>query len=361
MRGLRVTFCLAEASSYFAACLRALAQFEETELSVIHLQLFDVPPPWREDLLAGLEAHSIRASDGLKSNCVLDAISESRPEAIVLCGWFYKPYVRAVLQPALSRSRVIVGMDSPWRGTLAQRLNRVRLWRLLKRLSLIVVAGERSRQYALRLGVPDDKIVTGYYGCDYTGFENAGKKRVEFHGTWPRSFLFAGRYVSDKGLDVLMRAYKLYAESVSNPWTLTCCGVGPLAGLIERVQGVLNLGYVEPSDMPRTMAQYGTLVLPSLFEPWGVVIAEACASGMPVVCTNECGAGVDLVRPYYNGVIVPKDNAPALAGALRWIHQQEEILPTIGARSKALSEAYSATAWATRWYNYLLAAKGDPF
>jgi glycosyltransferase involved in cell wall biosynthesis len=132
-----------------------------------------------------------------------------------------------------------------------------------------------------------------------------------------------------------------------------------LEGLIVGADGVRNQGYVEPSEMPQTFSQYGALVLPSRFEPWGVVIPEACASGLPVVCTTACGAGVDLVRPYYNGIIVPQGDATALAGALRWIHQQEAILPLMGARGQALAEAYSANAWATRWYNYLLTAKID--
>jgi len=94
----------------------------------------------------------------------------------------------------------------------------------------------------------------------------------------------------------------------------------------------------------------------SHFEPWGVAIAEAAASGLPLICTTACGASVDLVRPYYNGLLAAPRDVDGLARAMQWIHEHESELPIMGKRSHALAEAFSAEAWAARWHNYLLEA-----
>jgi glycosyltransferase involved in cell wall biosynthesis len=243
-------------------------------------------------------------------------------------------------------------MDSPWQGTVAQRLARFRLAGLVKRLDLAVTSGDRSYQYARHIGVPENRIRSGYYGFDNQLFCGVASERSVAAGGWPRQFLFVGRYVPDKDLATLVKAYSLYRTSVSRPWGLTCCGAGVDAELLKGITGVVDAGFVPPRELPSVFRGHGAFVLPSLFEPWGVVIAEAAASGLPVVCTTACGAGVDLVRPYYNGLTVTTQDAPELARAMRWIHEHESELPKMGQRGQALAQPYSAEAWATRWYNY---------
>ena len=90
--------------------------------------------------------------------------------------------------------------------------------------------------------------------------------------------------------------------------------------------------------------------------PWGVVIAEASAAGLPVICSSACGAASDLVRSYFNGVVVPPETPAALARAMRWIHERQSELPEIGRRGQSLAAAFSAESWAVRWHNYLIEA-----
>jgi glycosyltransferase involved in cell wall biosynthesis len=112
---------------------------------------------------------------------------------------------------------------------------------------------------------------------------------------------------------------------------------------------VSNAGFVQPDGQPEILARHGVFVLASRFEPWGVAIAEACAAGLPVIHSEACGAAVELVRPYFNGVGVATENAAALTAAMRWCHDHHSELPEMGARSQPLAAAYSADAWADRW------------
>ena len=83
--------------------------------------------------------------------------------------------------------------------------------------------------------------------------------------------------------------------------------------VISAEPGVTNMGFVQPSKQPEIFASHGVFILPSRYDPWPLVIVEACASGLPVVHTEACGSAVELVRPYFNGVSVTTDDAASLA------------------------------------------------
>ncbi len=90
-------------------------------------------------------------------------------------------------------------------------------------------------------------------------------------------------------------------------------------------------------------------MLPSVYEPWGVVIAEAAATGLPVICTEACGASVEIVRTGYNGLVVPTADEGALFRALTWAHENHDQLPEMGRRAAVYARAHSATRWGQSW------------
>lgn len=356
-RPLRVVFCWSEVSGYMAACWQALARRPGIDLHVLHPQkLFEaVDNPFDLDpLLTGLSHQMLPAKGPDLDRWLLAAVQARRPDVVVHCGWIYWPYTRLAAAPELAHVPMVLGMDSPWRGTVPQRLARLRLSRFISRMSLVVTAGDRSAEYARRLGVADRRIHSGYYGFDDRQLRPVADSRAG--SAWPRQFLFVGRYVDQKDLPSLMRAYTEYRSQVSDPWGLTCCGVGPDQRHLQGVPGVVDEGFTQPSNLPAVFQRHGAFVMASDFEPWGVVIAEAAASGLPVVCTSACGAGVDIVRNYYNGIVTAPGDVAGMARAMRWVHDHEGDLPAMGARGRSHAVAYSAEAWAARWHNYLLEA-----
>jgi glycosyltransferase involved in cell wall biosynthesis len=253
-----------------------------------------------------------------------------------------------------------MAMDTPFRGDLRQRLARLWLHGLLRRIDRVVVPGERGRAYATRLGVPPDRIHLGLYAYDQDMFhEGLHHDRERRAGGWPRRFLFVGRYVPEKALDVLMDAYRRYRSLVNDPWPLGCCGHGPLGRLLTGVPGVHDHGFVQPDMQPSLFADHGVFVLPSRYEPWGVAVAEAMASGLPAICSSACNAAVSLLHPYWNGLEVPAGDAAALARAMRWMHDNERGLPEMGRAAAGIAKAYAACQWAVRWREICLAACRD--
>jgi glycosyltransferase involved in cell wall biosynthesis len=184
------------------------------------------------------------------------------------------------------------------------------------------------------------------YGIDFDTFAGPAEARWAAGYEWPRRFLFAGRYVPIKGIDMLVAAYRIYRGAVADPWPLTTCGSGPLKHLLEGVPGVTDRGFVQPVGLPAVFAEAGVFVLPSRLDPWGQVIVEAAASGLPVVCTQACGAAAENVRDYHNGLLVPAVDPGALAQAMIWMHEHYDALPRMGRESQHLAAAYSAQRWA---------------
>ena len=136
--------------------------------------------------------------------------------------------------------------------------------------------------------------------------------------------------------------------TADNTPTLTCTGKGPLAHLLK-APGIEDLGFVQPDDQPELWARCGAFVLSSTFDPWPLVVVEASAAGLPVVCTAACGSAVELVRSHHNGLTVATGDAEALAGGLSFIHQAYDRLPEMGRRGQVLAEAYRGEAYADRW------------
>lgn len=361
-RPISVVFCWAEVTGYMAACWQALARRPGIDLHILHTrQIHDtVKNPFDlEPLLGGLSHEMFDGTRADIDEWLLAVVRRHRPDVVVLCGWIFWPYTRLPQAPELAPVRFVLGMDSPWSGTLRQRLGRLRLAPVIKRMSAVITAGERSDEYARRLGVPQNRLHHGYYGFDQSPLAGLGAAR-RAGGAWPRRFLFVGRYVPQKDLATLVAAYRAYCGMVEEPWGLTCCGSGPDGHLLDGVPGLVNAGFTQPAELVGRFRDHGAFVIASTFEPWGVVLAEAAGSGLPVVCTTACGAGLDIVRSYYNGLITPPGDVDALARAMRWIHEHEAELPEMGERGRALADAFSATSWASRWHNLLLAVVANP-
>src|SRR5690606_34557147 len=199
---------------------------------------------------------------------------------------------------------------------------------------------------ARTLGFNGDRLWDGYYACDWDAFASAGQGSARAAAPFERAFLFAGRYVPVKGLDTLLAAYRMYRGRVSDPWRLRCAGTGPLQSELAG-EGVEDLGFIQPDALPAVMAEASAFVLPSRFEPWGVVAHEAAASGLPLILSDACGAGVHLLRHLYNGYSFPTGDAASLARAMVAMHElSDDRRQAFRQASFELSKQYTPQRWA---------------
>ncbi|RMH39016.1 MAG: glycosyltransferase, partial [Gammaproteobacteria bacterium] len=232
-----------------------------------------------------------------------------------------------------------------WTGSLRQRVaSVVAPWYLHSAIDVLWVSGERQRQLARRLGYAGARCWSGYYACDWDRFADVYRR---VGSARPRAFLYVGRYVPIKGLDILLTAYRQYRAQVTDPWPLICVGSGEQEVLLQGVEGVYNQGFVQPQDLPEQMAQASAFVLPSRREPWGVVVQEAAAAGMPLICSDVCGAAVHLLQDGYNGYLFESGNASHLSDCMGRVTEAPLAhWEAMSKRSHQLSAQYTPHRWA---------------
>jgi glycogen synthase len=144
-----------------------------------------------------------------------------------------------------------------------------------------------------------------------------------------RDFVFVGRLVSDKGVDVLLRALEQLAVTERAP-SLTIIGDGPESPRLRALSRELGLdgrvrflGRLDGEELVRELNRHRVLVVPSTWEePFGIVALEGIACGCVVLGTQ--GGGLpEAIGPC--GRTVPNGDAASLCRALRDLAQREDL------------------------------------
>jgi glycosyltransferase involved in cell wall biosynthesis len=350
-RPIRIAICWTGTAGYLTASWRALAAVSGVTQKVFTFPFFGRgSAPLKTEQLAGLSYELLDEHRWSDVAYLGERVAEFKPDVVALCGWVSPGFSGLPFHPKLRSVRFMMGIDTQWSASLKLRLGRYRHRRLFARIRRVMVAGDRGVHAAEALGFPVSRIRRGMYGTDVAPLVPLYDRRLVLSTGWPRSFLFAARLVPEKGVEVLSDAYQAYRKVVSQPWDLICMGTGPLERLLKDVPGVRLLGFVQPPEQPAVWLDAGTFILSSVQEPWGVVVCEAAAAGLPIICTDVSGAGIDVVRPYYNGLIIPSGDVGALTSAMVWMHENYADLATMGGRSRPFGDAHSAEIWAKRWH-----------
>jgi len=342
----KIIFLWTDISGYMAACWRALSLAEGVEVKVLAYGSSQATA-FSSGLMAGIDWHAMSESERNDPDFLERQIVDFDAEVVVLSGWLNPAYRKLPFRQALQGKRFVMGMDTPWWGNLKQYLARFALWSYLSRINKVVVTGERCWQYAIRLGFDQSQIVRGLYGVDYASLSKLYERRCAL-SEWPKQFLFAGRYSQEKGIDLLLQAYTDYRKQVENPWPLVCCGKGPLGDLLKGQEGVVDRGFLQPAELHEEMVRSGCFILPSEFDPWPLILVEACAAGLPVISTEVCGSSVELVRSHHSGFSVAVNDLNLLTLAMLQAHRHSR-LPQYGEYAMQLASAYSAEVWVERW------------
>ncbi|WP_390817447.1 glycosyltransferase [Symmachiella macrocystis] len=145
--------------------------------------------------------------------------------------------------------------------------------------------------------------------------------------------LFVGRLIPMKRVDLLIRAF--HAAPISQSASLVIVGDGPMRSELETMVADLGLtsrvrfvGFLQPPNVVEWYSLADLFVLPSS-EPWGVVVLEALASGLPVIVTDEVGCHPDVVNSPLVGDIVPAGQLEELTSALQRRLSQANAYSTV--------------------------------
>jgi glycosyltransferase involved in cell wall biosynthesis len=261
----------------------------------------------------------------------LAALRRFAPDVIVsgelgLRSWLAWLYARRAGVPLVLwtyPSRSVAATWSPlgrgWRGAL------------LGQADAVVGMGAQAREVLRGLGVPTQRLFDAPNAHDAEAIEHAlagtdvGMARHGLRaalGARERICLVAGRLVAPKGLRPLLVAWTQLPADLRAHWTLLFVGDGPLRGEIEAAAAraapgeIALAGALPAARMAELYTAADLLVFASLGDPWGLVVNEALACGLPVLCSRLAGCADDLVSDGENGWVFDPTDATAFAAAL---------------------------------------------
>jgi glycosyltransferase involved in cell wall biosynthesis len=163
-----------------------------------------------------------------------------------------------------------------------------------------------------------------------------------------RYLLASSRFVPKKNVRNLLRGFAQYAsESGADAWHLVLLGDGELRGAIERhaaelgVSRLLHLpGFIQYDELPIYYGLAEAFVHAAIVEPWGLVVNEAMASGLPVLISRQCGCAEDLVSEGRNGFLFDAERPGELAAVLRSLSVKEQVLKEMGKASGEIIQSW---------------------
>ena len=201
-----------------------------------------------------------------------------------------------------------------------------RTWQ--ERVDLYIALTEFSRAKLVEGGLPAEKIVVK---------PNFASRDIATGNGRGGYALFVGRLSPEKGLDVLLEAWKRMRMSIP----LRIVGDGPLAGRVREAAGesVSYLGPREKSEVLGLMQSASLLILPSMwYEGFPMVIVEAFQVGLPVVA-SDLGSLSSLVTPGRTGLLFRPGDPSALAERVEWAFAHPEELSRMRRQARAEHEA----------------------
>lgn len=202
----------------------------------------------------------------------------------------------------------------------------------------IIAVSRFLKEEAVKLGIQDKKVRVIYAGVakgEKINDAPAGKRVV-----------FVGSLVRQKGVDVLLRAFKKVSAKHGDA-ELLVAGDGEERRGLEKMSRELGvkmtlLGY---ENLKKVLAESAVLVLPSRAEGFGLVLLEAMSAGVPVVATNVGGIP-EIIENEKNGLLVEKEDAAALAGAIVRVLEDEKLRNKLILEGRKTAEKFSWTRMA---------------
>lgn len=340
-----------ELAPYVLACLNALVELTGTDLHLVRWPV-NIEAPFALEFHPRITVHE-RAS--LSDDGLVGLARRLRPALVITSGWVDAGYLRASAAAKRSGAVSVIALDTAWRGHWKQWANvMVARWRLRRAFSHAWVTGRAQARYALRLGFPDERIRTGFYAADSPLFLPIGERLLaERAGGWPHRFLCVARYIPTKGQQLLCDAFaELCNAGEAGDWELWLAGTGELHGQVVaspsgRHPRIRHLGFKQPGEMEPVVAQCGAFVLPSTYEPWGVVVHEHACAGLPLVLSSAVGAAERFLKEGENGFRFIAGDKATLKVMLRMLMLSSDAeLRAMGQRSLELGKAWSPQAWA---------------
>lgn len=326
---------------YNMACFRQLVHHFNVEIHLVQWKAQKLTPYVVEDL-PGIITYD---RESFSKDRLLSLAENINPDLIFVSGWMDKGYLILCEHFKKRGVKVLCGLDNQWDNSLKQRLITLLRQRYVhKYFTHSFVPGIRQYEYARRMGFKAQNITLGAYTADTTLFNNPrAKPKIN------KKILFVGRFNKVKGIDLLINSfisiiteYKRFED-----WELILIGNGPEKESYLTSTNIKILDFMPQDEVLHVTQDVDFFCLASRMEPWGVVIHEMAAAGLPLLLSDVAGAGTEYLIDGYNGFQFKNHNEPDLKeNLLKLMSCSVEELKIMGERSYKMSLNNSPEIWA---------------
>ena len=352
---MRVAIVTSVIAPYRIPVFNALAKFKEIDLTVYFLSPNRKGREWLvywdeiefnyRILKDYRESTNIGLMDSFR---LLQDLQIKSYDAIVWGGYTFPAVWLALFLP-----RSLVGINILW--SVSNAADKPRSWiyegikkQLVKRFDRWLAGGNAALQYMIELGAKRTEIYIAPNAVDNEFFtrnckdvrENAAliKKREKYP---PKLILFVGQITKRKGVIDLIKAY----EQIASPKVgLVIVGDGPEIEnykdycMKQDLRNVYFEGFQQREKLPYYYGLADIFVMPSLSEPWGLVLNEALSCSLPAIASSIAGASHDLIIQGINGYTCPPGDHDGLARLLAKCLSRDANLEAMGKASRGIIE-----------------------
>lgn len=341
-------------------CLEFRKNYPNSEFLVAHIALHEhsrvamasdekVVYDYPQLILFGRSLDSVSFLERLQA--LIKVFRKFKPDVLCINGWFDPSQIVLALYAKKLGVKLVVSSESSALDRPRINLKESLKTRFLRRVDAFFCFGRSSVDYLGLLGIDESMIPVKKAAVVDSAFilEAFSKaERVRLSKDNNRNFIYVGRLAKEKNLSLLLNAYRdcLATQKEAN-WGLIFVGDGPMKNQLMKeatdngLSGVRFAGGMPWHEVPAQLAQADVLILPSLSEPWGLVVNEAMVCGMPIIVSQNCGCVEDLVQNGQNGLVFNPTKIDELAVAMRHYINCPEDIARHGAKSRELIEPFS--------------------
>ena len=358
-RPVRLTIVLPEPTPYRTGMLDRLAERPDLDLTVVYAAAAVQQRKWGIDVrhravfLDGKRvpgATRVLRHDYPLSVGILGALRDADPDVVVVSGWSTfasQATVAWCRRHGVPYVLLVESNERDARPGWRQIVKNAVVPTVVGRAEEVLVVGSLARESMRARGVPDDQISVVANTVDVARLAEAADALAPRRNTLRAEVgidaddvvvLSVARLAPEKGLDTLVRA----AAAAGEPrLVVALAGSGPERERLASLATELGVRLVLLPDIPweRIVERYAVadvFALLSRHEPWGVVVNEAAACGLPLVLSDRVGAAYDLLVDGRNGRLVPVDDDAAAGDALRELSADPALRRAMGAASREI-------------------------
>lgn len=351
---MKILYLYTEVMGYNIAVFESLASEYDASIDVVHWDKNKKTPytPSASSKKIRFHARSDFSAKSLRSFAI-----NLQPDLVYTSGWQDRGY-RLALQKLKSLGvPIVMGLDTQWTGSLRQRIGAkvIKYFYKNRYFSYAWVPGPLQFECAARLGFHHAEIICNLLTGNTDIFTlTPAELNSEKIGVYPRRFLYVGRFTHSKGLDVLINAYKKYQACCTDSWELICIGNGPLEECLRQVPGITVMPFADQNTLAHWARRVGALILPSRYEPWGVVVHEFAMTGLPLLLSNRVGSRHQFLVNGLNGYSFDAHSIDDLAEHMKKLTQlPDSRLLNMGHASLRLAKVLSPSLAAASFVSAL--------